>query len=184
MTRKEAKQKLAAARLPLLDEEDREGLLMEWMVLSEDEEDLVLPPGSLAGQDFTEAIVDPDLPKYDPLILEAIEAELKGVTNEYLKNQLIEMEVPVDSVEGEVEHMEACPCCGYLALEDRGMDEICPVCYWWDDDESDGEDTHSDANEMSLKQAKANFAEFGITDSSIIEFRVEDPATVYHHKDA
>ncbi|MET9064271.1 CPCC family cysteine-rich protein [Streptosporangium sandarakinum] len=22
------------------------------------------------------------------------------------------------------------PCCGFLALEERGMHEICPVCLW------------------------------------------------------
>lgn len=182
MTRKEAKQKLAAARLPLLDDEDREGLLMEWMVLSDDEEDLVLPPGSFPGQIGSEGVGDPSLPKYDPLILQAIEDELKGVTNDYLKNQLVEMKVAVDVVEGEVEEMEACPCCGYLALEDREMYEICPVCYWMDGETTEDE-TYSEDNDMTLIQARLNFAKFGIIDASIIEFRIEDPISVYHHKD-
>lgn len=180
MTREEAKQQLAAARLPLLDEEDREGLLMEWMVLSDDEDELVLPPDAIPDEDFSEEIVDPSLSKYDPLILQAIQQELKGVTNDYLKNQLIAMGVQADSVEGEVEEMESCPCCGYLALEKRKMYEICPVCYWLDD-ETEGEETYSDDNEMTLKQARENFAQYGIMDASIVEFRVEDPESVYHH---
>jgi hypothetical protein len=179
MTREEAKQKLALARLPLLDEEDREGLLMEWMILSDDEESLVLAPGTIPGQNEIEEIEDPALAKYDPLILQAIEGELIGVTNAYLKAQLIEMDVKVGEVEGEVEKMEACPCCGYLALENRQMYEICPVCYWLDD-ETEGEETVSEENEMSLVQARENFKKFGIMDESIIEFRVEEPESVYH----
>lgn len=27
----------------------------------------------------------------------------------------------------------ACPCCGYLTLDERGGYDICPVCYWEDD---------------------------------------------------
>jgi hypothetical protein len=32
----------------------------------------------------------------------------------------------------------ACPCCGYLTLDERGGYEICPVCFW----EDDGQDDH------------------------------------------
>ena len=31
-----------------------------------------------------------------------------------------------------------CPCCGFRTLEERGMSEICPVCFW----EDDGQDDH------------------------------------------
>src|SRR5215216_1988474 len=37
----------------------------------------------------------------------------------------------------------ACPCCGYLTLDDRAGYEICPVCSW----EDDGQDDH-DADEV------------------------------------
>nr|WTB36094.1 CPCC family cysteine-rich protein [Streptomyces sp. NBC_00830] len=30
------------------------------------------------------------------------------------------------------------PCCRYVTLEQRGMYEICPVCFW----EDDGQDDH------------------------------------------
>nr|WP_238547347.1 CPCC family cysteine-rich protein [Actinoplanes friuliensis] len=61
----------------------------------------------------------------------------------------------------------ACPCCGYVTLEQRGEYEICPVCFW----EDDGQDDH-DAHEvrggpnraLSLTQARANFAAFGASD--------------------
>jgi hypothetical protein len=58
----------------------------------------------------------------------------------------------------------ACPCCGYMTLDERGMFQICPVCFW----EDDGQDDH-DAGairggpnyELSLSQARRNFAKFG-----------------------
>ncbi|MFG1660373.1 CPCC family cysteine-rich protein [Micromonospora chersina] len=31
----------------------------------------------------------------------------------------------------------ACPCCGYLTLDERGGSEICPVCFWEDDGRRD-----------------------------------------------
>ena len=37
----------------------------------------------------------------------------------------------------------ACPCCGFRTLDDRGGDDICPVCFW----EDDGQDDH-DADEV------------------------------------
>jgi hypothetical protein len=27
-----------------------------------------------------------------------------------------------------------CPCCGYMTLDERGMFDICVVCFWEDDD--------------------------------------------------
>lgn len=61
----------------------------------------------------------------------------------------------------------ACPCCGYLTLQERGGFEICPVCSW----EDDGQDDH-DADEvlggpngtLSLTQARKNYADFGACD--------------------
>jgi Cysteine-rich CPCC len=32
----------------------------------------------------------------------------------------------------------ACPCCGFLTLDERGGYDICPVCFW----EDDGQDHH------------------------------------------
>jgi hypothetical protein len=62
------------------------------------------------------------------------------------------------------DQLYACPCCGYLTLSSRGNFEICNVCFW----EDDGQDDH-DANavrggpngNLSLTQARQNFAEFG-----------------------
>ncbi|RSM81419.1 hypothetical protein DL991_07770 [Amycolatopsis sp. WAC 01375] len=56
--------------------------------------------------------------------------------------------------------VHACPCCGYLTVGERGVYEICPVCFW----EDDGQDDH-DANvvrggpngRLSLTVARLNF---------------------------
>jgi hypothetical protein len=57
----------------------------------------------------------------------------------------------------------ACPCCGYhtLAEQPPGTFEICPVCYWEDDNVQYSDPTlKGGANEDSLEEARANFKEF------------------------
>ena len=74
------------------------------------------------------------------------------------------MLVNVARLAGERKH--ACPCCGFRTLDQRGANEICPVCLW----EDDGQDDH-DANIQrrgplfeSLTGARFNFKEFGAHD--------------------
>ncbi|MFG1697365.1 CPCC family cysteine-rich protein [Nonomuraea sp. NPDC049309] len=57
-----------------------------------------------------------------------------------------------------------CPCCGFLTLHERGGYEICPVCFWEDDgqDDDDADEVYGGPNsDLSLTQARRNFAEFG-----------------------
>ena len=64
-----------------------------------------------------------------------------------------------------------CPCCGSRTLRERGVFEMCPVC-WWEDD---GQDDH-DADEVrggpngvfSLSQARQNYRQFGTYDTRFI----------------
>jgi hypothetical protein len=54
----------------------------------------------------------------------------------------------------------ACPCCGYLTLLDRppGTFDICPVCGWEDDDaQFNDPELSGGANQVSLREARANF---------------------------
>ena len=58
----------------------------------------------------------------------------------------------------------ACPCCRFLTLGEKppGTFEICPVCYWEDDNVQAADPTfEGGANSMSLEQARRNFAEYG-----------------------
>ena len=56
-----------------------------------------------------------------------------------------------------------CPCCGYLTLEDEpGHFDICPVCFWEDDNiQSFEPDYEGGANRISLNQARENYKKFG-----------------------
>lgn len=57
-----------------------------------------------------------------------------------------------------------CPCCGYLTFYDEsyGSFEICPVCFWEDDDvQNDDPRFDGGANGISLIEAKENFTKYG-----------------------
>lgn len=54
----------------------------------------------------------------------------------------------------------ACPCCGYLTLSSvpPGTFEVCPVCFWEDDDAQFRDpDYAGGANTISLNEARSNF---------------------------
>ncbi|WP_246159299.1 CPCC family cysteine-rich protein [Catellatospora sichuanensis] len=58
----------------------------------------------------------------------------------------------------------ACPCCGYLTLDERGGYELCPVCFWEDDgqDQHDADEVRGGPNgKLSLTAARRNFANLG-----------------------
>ena len=58
-----------------------------------------------------------------------------------------------------------CPCCGYLTLGASGEYEICPICFSEDDpSQAEDPDRCGGANDPSLREAQANFAEFGACD--------------------
>ena len=57
-----------------------------------------------------------------------------------------------------------CPCCGCFTLDEEpsGTFEICPVCYWEDDDiQADDPTYEGGANGISLDEARANFSRYG-----------------------
>ena len=64
-----------------------------------------------------------------------------------------------------------CPCCGYLTLdaEAPGTYDICPVCFWEDDNvQLHDPDFAGGANSVSLRQAQTNFKTFGASDRDFI----------------
>jgi hypothetical protein len=65
-----------------------------------------------------------------------------------------------------------CPCCHHRTLRGRGMFEICEVCFWSDDgqDDHDAEVVRGGPNEqLSLAQARKNYAEFGAADAKYMQ---------------
>lgn len=63
-----------------------------------------------------------------------------------------------------------CPCCGYYTLtEEPGSYDICKVCYWEDDLlQRRDEDLEGGANAVSLKQARSNYAKYGVCEERFI----------------
>ena len=78
----------------------------------------------------------------------------------------------------------ACPCCGYATLNERGGWNICLIC-WWEDD---GQDNHN-ANvvcggpngKLSLTRARINFLTDGIFCPSRTDLR-DKQSTVESHE--
>ena len=69
--------------------------------------------------------------------------------------------------------IESCPCCGYITLEGRGENLVCPVCFW--EDEFSNEDSVTDQdyvdgpNHITLKQAQENFEKFGACREDLVQ---------------
>jgi Cysteine-rich CPCC len=74
---------------------------------------------------------------------------------------------------------QRCPCCRYKTLRGRGQFELCPVCFWEDDDqdEPDADLVRGGPNAaLSLRQAQINFANFGACEQSFAN-KVRGPLT-------
>jgi hypothetical protein len=62
---------------------------------------------------------------------------------------------------------KVCPCCGHRTLIELAAFEICPVCFWEDDGQtdSDADEVRGGPNrDLSLTQARRNYREFGASD--------------------
>ena len=65
-----------------------------------------------------------------------------------------------------------CACCGYLTFveESLGTFEICPVCYWEDDNvQNEYPNYEGGANGISLNQARKNFSKYGAVQEKFIK---------------
>lgn len=65
-----------------------------------------------------------------------------------------------------------CPCCGCKTLDERTAFEICAVCFWEDDgqDDANADECCCGPNgSLSLREARANYLQFGACEVSMIE---------------
>ena len=65
-----------------------------------------------------------------------------------------------------------CPCCTYLTLTEFSSSsyEICPVCYWENDDlQETNSNLRGGANKESLKEAQKNFKKFGAVSNQFLK---------------
>ena len=63
-----------------------------------------------------------------------------------------------------------CRCCGYYTLDNQGLYDICPVCFWEDNNEFDDPNEYDDCNKMTLNQARRNYLEFGACKKDMIKY--------------
>ena len=71
-----------------------------------------------------------------------------------------------------------CPCCGYPTLDERGLDEICYLC-WWEDDGQDDRDADvvrgGPNHQWSLTRARDNFVTYGVMYEPELDRRIGGP---------
>lgn len=99
----------------------------------------------------------------EPFVLHWLIRQSAKYKNEYFENKLKGFGFDYE-VEGEIENVDACPCCGYLSIAagEDGICNICPVCFW----ENFGEGP----NHLSLAEAQANFRRIGAMDERSLSF--------------
>lgn len=173
MTRNEAIDILARHDLARLSPEMRERHLLDWWWIDDDD-----PEYASLSEELKAAIAQgegPDDPldhRYDPILRLALSYSLTGVTNAYLEGRLAKLGI-LRSVEGTLEPLEACLCCGYRSIQERGNYEICKVCFWEDDGGSDP-DRVSSANHMTLRAARESFERIGAVAESMVKHVLPD----------
>jgi cysteine-rich CPCC protein len=160
MTRDEAIDILAQHDLTALSSEARESLLLDWWSIDAEDPDYEGLPELLKAELVrAEGPDSPTRPWYDSLLHIALRRSFAGVVNEFLEERLARLGIAA-SVDGPLEVLAGCPCCGYRSLRERGAYEICRVCFW-EDDGSHDPDRVSGPNHMTLREARANFERLG-----------------------
>lgn len=103
-------------------------------------------------------------------LIEILEHQFYGVTNEYIKEKLVE-HIGINNFDiiGDQEEMYQCQCCGYMSLTEYGEYDICSNCFWEDDGTHEA-DSFSSANKMTLTEARRNYDEFGSVNEESLAF--------------
>jgi len=146
---------IVKAELTNLAREKREELLLEWWNIDEEDLFFLRMPKLLQLEilNSDEPINDIMGSNYDILLIEALKYEYIGVINEYLSKIVSNLLNDYTEVEGAVENLLPCVCCGYKTLKEQGQYEVCPICYWEDDGNYDLL-AYSSPNHMTLQEYK------------------------------
>ncbi|MEH6459987.1 CPCC family cysteine-rich protein [Chitinimonas sp. JJ19] len=166
MTRNEAIDLLVRQSLAKLSNDEREALLLDWWAIDASDPDYQKLPDVL--REAIGRTGQPDNPGaslYDPLLQVALRSTYVGVLNSYLTDQVATLGCH-EVVDGDMEELATCPCCGYRSLRERSVYEICRVCFWEDDGTTET-DHVSSPNHMTLREARLNVQCFGaVTESA------------------
>ena len=162
MTRQDAIERIARHELEQLDVAERESIIQDFWSIREDDPDYAALGNELKTElSAAEGTEHPEHARYDALILAALRYDYVGTVNAYLEQRLEQLGQPKTRVEGMVEQLYTCPCCGYRTLESRGDYDICKVCRWEDDYTNDPAHTSSPNGAMTLGEARRRFATLG-----------------------
>lgn len=159
INRKQAINKVSNITLVSLVHGERESLLLDWLGIDDTSPEFF----TLSEQLQHSIKTNEDLPndinstKYNELIQVALSSKFKGVTNIYLAKKLASLKLGDYDVYGDIEPLEACPCCGYQTLPSLANYDICDLCHW-EDNGTNSLDSYSSPNHMTLREAKESFA--------------------------
>lgn len=183
--REQAIRIIAEQKTRSLSPEERESWIRDcWMINISREEYSSLSDELRKEIDNVIEPTDFSSERYTPLIVVSIIVEYCGVNNEYISTELSSLLGEQVIVEGLVENMYPCPCCGYLSLpehiDDRAYD-ICPVCFW----EYDGIETderYSSPNHMTLGEGKSNYQLFSVSEKRLEKNKDQSSEDKYFHR--
>ncbi|WP_124333832.1 CPCC family cysteine-rich protein [Pseudomonas chlororaphis] len=158
LPRTDAIYKICKKILSSLDNDARESYILNWWGI--DERDFEFSLLSKEMQNLVSLNDDPPSDTqnqiYNELIMIALSSEYKGVTNTYLSELMSKNGLGEYEVHGDIETLEACPCCGYRTLSSRANYDICGLCNW-EDDGTVGQETYSGPNHMTLREGQEKF---------------------------
>ncbi len=160
MIRSEAIDVLVRHDLSQLGAKERETLLLDWWSIDADDPGYeTLPEPLRAVLKRSDSPDELQSHLYEPLLQLALQRSFAGVVNSYLEWRLSVLGFTA-KIDGAVEGLLECSCCGFRTLHRRGHYDICVVCFWEDDGTTDP-DSPSGPNHMTLREARRNFAEIG-----------------------
>lgn len=158
ITRLTAIKNIAESYLDTLTIEERDSHILNWWPLDESN------PNFLGLSTKLQKLIlnNEEPPKNiesllaDELILVGLKSSYIGVTNDYLAEQLAKLGYETYVIQGDIEHLNACPCCEYRTLPSVSVYEICDLCMW-EDDGATAAESYSHPNHMTLSTAKKQF---------------------------
>jgi hypothetical protein len=160
ITRLTAIKNIAESHLDTLTIEERDSHILNWWPLDESNPNLLGLSTKLQKLIFNNEEPPKNIESLltDELILVGLKSSYIGVTNDYLAEQLAKLGYGTYEIQGDIEHLNACPCCEYRTLPSASDYEICDLCMW-EDDGTAAPESYSHPNHMTLSTAKKQFIE-------------------------
>lgn len=160
ITRPAAIKNIAERYLDTLTTEERDLHILNWRPLDESAPNFLGFSTKLQKLIFNNEYPPKNIESLlaDELILVGLKSSYIGVTNDYLAEEIAKLGYETYEVEGDIEHLNTCPCCEYRTLSTISDYDICELCMW-EDDGTAAPESYSHPNHMTLSTAKKQFIE-------------------------